>query len=450
MTMRRRSLYWFLAIACFGAAAPASAAHHTLLLPRQALRPADIAVIVNDRDELSKQIGAYYQKQRKIPNRNIIHVKLPTASRTLTRERFRKVFNTIIDRTSPSVEAYLLTWSWPYRVECQSITTAFATGFDPQYCAASTNEEPCRPTKTSPYYATDSIRPFEDLHLRPTMLLPANNFEEAKALIDRGVQADNSHPKGTAYLVETHDRNRSVRRVFYPAVKRQLGRRIPVEIIKTDALRDRDDIMFYFTGATRIEGLDTLHFLPGAVADHLTSAGGLIPLDDKPLGQMSALRWLQAGATGSYGTVKEPCNFLQKFPNPLVLMENYLNGSTLIEAYWKSVAQPGEGLFIGEPLARPYGQDRVELEEDHAEVRLWTLMPGTYSWEASLYPVGPYKRLNAEMEIRYRGEKVILDTLDAPWYRVRLVHKRTPLDALPPAAGLIMLRQATIFHESTK
>ena len=25
-----------------------------------------------------------------------------------------------------------------------------------------------------------------------------------------------------------------------------------------------------------------------------------------------------------------------------------------IEAYWKSVAWPGQGVFIGEPLARPY------------------------------------------------------------------------------------------------
>jgi hypothetical protein len=26
----------------------------------------------------------------------------------------------------------------------------------------------------------------------------------------------------------------------------------------------------------------------------------------------------------------------------------------LIEAYWKSVQMPGQGLFVGEPLAAPY------------------------------------------------------------------------------------------------
>jgi uncharacterized protein (TIGR03790 family) len=70
---------------------------------------------------------------------------------------------------------------------------------------------------------------------------------------------------------------------------------------------------------------------------------------------MSSLRWLEAGATGSYGTVVEPCNFTQKFPHPGVLMAHYLDGDTLIEAYWKSVLMPGQGIFIGEPLARPFG-----------------------------------------------------------------------------------------------
>jgi uncharacterized protein (TIGR03790 family) len=69
---------------------------------------------------------------------------------------------------------------------------------------------------------------------------------------------------------------------------------------------------------------------------------------------MSAVAWLRQGATASYGSVSEPCAHLEKFPNPLVFLKHYLRGDTLIEAYWKSVAMPGQGLFIGEPLARPY------------------------------------------------------------------------------------------------
>jgi len=59
-------------------------------------------------------------------------------------------------------------------------------------------------------------------------------------------------------------------------------------------------------------------------------------------------------ATGSFGTVEEPCNFVQKFPRASVLVKHYQRGNTLIEAYWKSVQWPGQGLFLGDPLARPW------------------------------------------------------------------------------------------------
>jgi len=46
---------------------------------------------------------------------------------------------------------------------------------------------------------------------------------------------------------------------------------------------------------------------------------------------------------------------LTKYPNIEVLLRHYARGDTVLEAYWKSVEMPGQGLFIGEPLARPYG-----------------------------------------------------------------------------------------------
>jgi hypothetical protein len=47
---------------------------------------------------------------------------------------------------------------------------------------------------------------------------------------------------------------------------------------------------------------------------------------------------------------------LQKFPHPQVLLLHYLQGSTAIEAYWKSVAWPQQGVFIGEPLSAPFAR----------------------------------------------------------------------------------------------
>ena len=110
-----------------------------------------------------------------------------------------------------------------------------------------------------------------------------------------------------------------------------------MQVVHADGIQNRNDVLFYFTGTAKVIGLETIRFLPGAIADHLTSAGG--QLTDS--GQMSSLRWLEAGATGSYGTVLEPCNLLEKFPSPGIVIMHYLHGDSLIEAYWKSVAMPG-------------------------------------------------------------------------------------------------------------
>jgi uncharacterized protein (TIGR03790 family) len=226
-----------------------------------------------------------------------------------------------------------------------SITSAFAFGFDLGFC-----EDECKPTRSSQYFNSRVKLPYTQLGIRPAMALAAASFEQAKALIDRGLEADATFPAGTAYLLSTSDRSRNVRSLSYPMAEKLLKRRVRVQSLKQDALIGAQDVLFYFTGRPSVEGLETLGFLPGAVADHLTSAGGV--LDGSS--QMSAMRWLEAGATGSYGTVVEPCNLPGKFPNPAVLARHYLAGDTLIEAYWKSVAMPGQGVFIGEPLAAPF------------------------------------------------------------------------------------------------
>ena len=89
----------------------------------------------------------------------------------------------------------------------------------------------------------------------------------------------------------------------------------------------------------------------GLLADHLTSSGG----DLFGTEQMSALRWLEAGVTASYGAVTEPCAYADKFPTASVLVKNYFRGNTVLEAYTKSVRQPSQGIFVGDPLARPFG-----------------------------------------------------------------------------------------------
>jgi uncharacterized protein (TIGR03790 family) len=114
---------------------------------------------------------------------------------------------------------------------------------------------------------------------------------------------------------------------------------------------DQNDVLLYLTGLATVPQIGSNRYLPGAVGDHLTSTGGVL----SGTGQMPITDWLQAGLTASYGSVEEPCNYVEKFPRATVLVDRYAKGDTLIEAYWKSVLMPGQGLFVGEPLARPWG-----------------------------------------------------------------------------------------------
>ncbi|MFM9103108.1 MAG: TIGR03790 family protein, partial [Cyanobium sp.] len=217
---------------------------------------------------------------------------------------------------------------------------------NPGWCA-----QGCSLTRMNPYYARgDVARPWDGLRIRPSMLLAAADRSQARALISRGIAADGSAPGGTVYLLSTSDYKRNVRLPLFARAAGMASPALRFALLNEDALRNRADVLGYFTGLQRVEAIATNHFRPGAVADHLTSLGG--QLTDSP--QMSALRWLEAGATASYGTVVEPCNYPTKFPDPGLLFSYYRRGDTLIEAYWRSVAMPGQGGFIGEPLARPW------------------------------------------------------------------------------------------------
>lgn len=310
-----------------------------------ALEATELAVVINADDPASEDIGAYYAAARRIPLNHVIRAHLGQVRDALSPEEFSRVLTTVGAQTDPQVQAYALAWTLPYRVGCMSITTAFAFGFGSRFCA-----EDCKPTAPNPLFDSPSRRPFTDHYMRPAMLLAGSTVSNAKQLIDRGVRSDGINPRGRAYLVVTNDQARSSRAPYFSGVKAAFEAQIPIDIVHSEGLRDTFDVMFYFTGTTQVPYLETLGFLPGAIADHLTSAGGRL----NGTGQMSALRWLEAGATASFGAVVEPCNFPQKFPHPGLVMKYYLAGETLIEAYWKSVVWPGQGVFIGEPLASPY------------------------------------------------------------------------------------------------
>jgi len=322
-----------------------AANYSPLYMPLPALTAKQLAVVVNDADPLSGRIADYYQRKRQIPQANIIHIRFDATANALSQKEFAALKQQVDAKTPKQVQAFALTWLKPFRVDCMSITTAFAAGFDQAFCA-----KVCQESRKSPYFDSSSQKPYADYQWRPTMTLAGHSFEEVKSLIDRGVAADFTRPQGSAYLLKTSDQARSSRAVYFPNVAKAFVGLWPVHYLEQNTIEQKADVMFYFTGLMHVPGINKNTYLPGAVADHLTSAGGVLTGSD----QMNILDWIKAGATASYGAVVEPCNYPAKFSHPGVLLHYYLRGNTLIEAYWKSVWEPGQGIFVGEPLARPF------------------------------------------------------------------------------------------------
>ncbi len=363
-----------------------------VLLPETGLTADALGVVINGDDPLSGEIAALYAQARGIPPEHIVVVSLGTgtdadaATFEVAQAQVRAAFG-------DEVQALALTFQQPYRVSCMATSAAFALGFDARWCQAG---PPCRTTAPSPLYDVDTRTPWTELGVRPTMMLAATTLEDAEALIERGVLADDSFPVGTAHLIRTTDAARSVRWADFERTAGRFGEDAAIAVTYRDAstdpeaelLTDADGVLGYQTGLTHVGDLDTVRFLPGALADHLTSFGGVL---DGSAGQMPVTDWLRAGATASYGTAIEPCNYEEKFPRASVLWPAYARGATAVEAYWQAVAWPGEGNFVGEPLARPFGH-RWTWSEGVLDIETtWLERRGAYRIEAADTPDGPWE-----------------------------------------------------------
>lgn len=372
-------------------------------LPRASLDASELAVLYAEGDATSEAIARAYLRARGIPEANLVPVAIGVDSDAISDSDFAVLKAALDERLPAHVQATLVTWTRPSRVvgaRCSmGLTSALAFGYNSLLCGG------CRPTRDSAYYDTDTTRPWTDLRIRPSMMLGAATLEAAQALIERGLAADGTAPSGTGWVLRTADTARSVRYTDYLHLPADWAAAPGPRLRYLDAssagsaqeLVQQDDLLFYFTGLARPTQAASNRFRPGAVADHLTSFGGYLP---DARGQMPVTDWLAAGATASYGTVEEPCNNPAKFPRASVLIDHYVRGATVLEAYWKSVLMPGQGLFVGEPLARPWAhQPSASIEAGELVIRTRGLRrnanyrvewqaPGSELWQSLADTIG--------------------------------------------------------------
>ncbi|AYD00586.1 TIGR03790 family protein [Neorhizobium sp. NCHU2750] len=334
-----------------------------LVSPQQTvLTPATLGVIVNLNDPDSVALGDYYVKARGIPRANIIGLQLPRVN-FVAGHLFRREFAVL--QASPryrSFGGFALAFDRPYRVDAnQSITSAFTQGLtDIAWKGV------CNITEENPDRGRMAGEP---LLLKPAFLLDGGaGLHSSLDLVDRGLSADVSEPNAKILLATTSDPARSIpRKASMERATRDLPDFVELRDFPDQLVITPDPVIGLQTGLAVWKTLASLRFLPGAYVDHLTSSGGA--LNDNR-GQTTAAQIIAAGATASFGTVREPCNFPPKFPDPERMAKNYLGGDTLLEAYWKSIDWTTEGLFLGEPLARPFPVFDAILEGGRVKIRI--------------------------------------------------------------------------------
>ncbi len=185
-----------------------------------------------------------------------------------------------------------------------------------------------------------------------------NTLADVTAMIDRSVAVDGTRPAGTFYFMNNPaDPARNVRASQYAgavSLIQSLGGQS--EIIGTTQEPatlpiGRHDCLGIMTGAATldIDGAD-MTILPGAFCDHLTSFAGRFDTTS----QTKLSRWIAKGASGSWGTVEEPCNYTGKFPHARI-HARYLEGLSLGETALRNAGYtPFQGLLYGDPLTRPF------------------------------------------------------------------------------------------------
>lgn len=330
----------------------------------------NVVVVVNTNSSNSLQLGNYYCEQRGVPPQNVLRIGWTGNNVNWTRASFETVLRAPLDAMLASrqltnqIDFVLLSMDIPYRVtnstetvnnNVNATTAALFYGFknnpaDPmQFCSLPGGSASAYAGSEGIFRQTPPVSPSSNSWL--VMMLTSSNLAQANAVVDRGVASDYSFPTQRVYLAESDDRLRNVRLHLNDDALLEVRLRGQPPILRTNVNSPNGlGLATGYQNGIQVVDLSASAFVPGAMADNLTSFGGWLFENS---GHTDALDFLNAGATASYGTIIEPCAYFAKFPSP----RNFYyqaRGFSIAESYYLSVTNPYQGILIGEPLAAPF------------------------------------------------------------------------------------------------
>ena len=319
-------------------------------------------VVINQARTNSIELGNYFCERRLVPSENVLRINWPGGNTSWSNAEFQaNLLNPLLTmlaarQLTNQIDYVVLSMDIPfqtiYGAAVNSTTAALFYGLKSDsgpewlgitnsYAGSEQDFRQARPASApgASFLAT---------------MITAGSLAQAKHLVDQGVNSDGTFPTQTVVLAKSSDPLRNVRYTeFDHAIfDARLAPAKNYSLTRTNAaLPSQANLLGLQTGLANFSLAPNV-FVPGAMADSMTSFGGVI---FGPNDQTTLLAFIHAGAAGSYGTVTEPSAVVQKFPRP----QNYFyqsRGFTLAECYYQSLDIPYQGLIVGEPLAAPWRQ----------------------------------------------------------------------------------------------
>ena len=325
--------------------------------------PANVLVIINDKSPASKEIGAYYVAKRKIPAKNVCHIKAVPEETTVP-ERYQrdieKPVKTYLAKTglSKTVDYLVLTKGVPLRLGRGWSVDGLLMVMDQK-----TDLSNPKVYARNPYFTKSEHFSHKKYGIYLATRLDGYTVSDAKALVDRSLAAKPS--KGLFLIDTTPERDKAgfeaMNERMKAAYDKILWKNKDVEQESSSRfVGGRKSLMGYFSWGSNDPAFDraqykSLRFAPGAIAETAvsTSARTMTRTDDG--GQSLIADLIESGVTGVKGYVAEPT--LAAIADPVILFDRYLNGYNLAESfYMASRFIFWRDLVIGDPLCAPYAQ----------------------------------------------------------------------------------------------
>jgi len=179
-----------------------------------------------------------------------------------------------------------------------------------------------------------------------------NTVGEVIASLQRAAASDGTHPGGSVYFESNSDIRSTMRSGEWTTTASQLAARDLSQQLENNVAgatpQNRSDVVGAACGAPTLVLNNGSTYLSGSWADDVTSYGCAFT----DTSQTKATKFIASGAAGTTGAVVEPYSIAARFTNTSIYTF-IADGSTLGEAFAKSVVSPDVQLPLGDMLAQP-------------------------------------------------------------------------------------------------